>query len=286
MTEFGRLVLGEDWKEEWSNPATDDRVVFHEDGLIGVDLAERCKEHPVTAFCPMCIKRLVAATEAARRCLDPEAPAVHVVAPDKGEMPEYIALVNAIANTAFALRLDRSLRVCATKSIYTTRHEGDEKLPGPITLVDHKTESMVCDSIYVRAFTVRLGDGIPEADAKRLWEARFSLSIDGELMISQVPLRDLIQQREILLEPLEQGCLFPAYPFKTDPKMEANPSLPGVDQNTVDTSKFLGYMLPNGTAIHAVLADVPRGIGLVKVEVGWTYGSYTSKAKPALPKKE
>lgn len=281
MTEFGRLAHGDDWKGEWSDPATGDRVVFHEDGLIGVDLAERCKDHAVTAFCPMCIKRLVAATEAARRCLDPEAPAVHVVAPDKGEMPEFIALYNPIANHAFALRRERSLKVCATKSIYTTRQAGDENLPGPVTLVDHTTETRICDSQYVRGFTVRLGDGIPEADAKRLWEAKFSLSIDGELVTRQTPLRDLIQQKEITLEYAKNCCLFPAHPFKENPKISEDARFPGVDLKTVDTSKFLGYMLPNGTKINATLADVPRGIGLVKIEVGWTYGSYTSKPKPA-----
>lgn len=193
------------------------------------------------------------------------------------DLPKYIALVNPISTQAYAMRLDKPVQFTATKSIFTSKKE-EHRFDWPIRVVDYSTEANVCDAAYMRAFRLRLGDGIPEGYTKRLWEALFSLEIDGEPMVKRRPLKELLGQKEILLpKPIpRKGCLFAAHTLKYE-ELEYNL----LDKPEADPDKWIGYMLPNGTKIHASLDRVPAGGGLIKIEFSWTLGIYSTKRNPS-----
>lgn len=185
------------------------------------------------------------------------------------KFPGYLALFNHISKKAFRMRLDRPMKLSAMKLIPTTSQHADHVLDRPIVILQHRIESNFYDAIYLKAFQVRLGDGIPETFAKRLCEARFSLSIDGESIISEESLRGLLGREEILLPVKERTLLFHAYEFKDG----------AVDMDHVDMDHWVGYMLPNGTQILAELEQVPGGGGLIRLEIDWHYGIYTTIQK-------
>jgi hypothetical protein len=260
---------GPGWKSAWRDPRTGDDVSFHEDdALASIDLSKRCESHTDRGFCRRCLPRLEAAAAAARRCLDPDAPAEVKEAPEASDMPEMLALVNPIAKAAFAMRLAQPMRLSATKLLYTSKDE--RRLFDPVVLVKHVTESRVCEAIYMRAFWVRLGEGIPQAYTKRLWEARFSLSIDGDSMLDPTPLREVLGKREIPLpKPTAQQCLFPACAMDKE--------------GNAQEDQCIGYMLPNGTNIIVKLDSIPGGGGgLVRIETGWNFGVYTTKERKSV----
>jgi len=187
----------------------------------------------------------------------------------QGDFPEYLALVNPVNHNAFTMRLDRSMKFLATKLIVTSKHAG-RRLDRPLVVVHHTIQANVCDAIYLKSFHIRLGDGVPEAYAKRLWGARFSLSIDVEPMVASQPLRKLLGQKEVLLPRRtikDRTCLFHANRLK--------------DDENVDEDGWIGYMLPNCTQIQAELDQVPEGGGLIRLEIGWSFGIYTTKERPA-----
>jgi hypothetical protein len=263
-----RHLPGDGWKGIRRDQKHGDDVFLHEEDAVAmIALSRMCESHAKDTFCLRCLPRLEAAVAAARGALDPQAPASIEELPSQGDFPEYLALVNPIAVNAFAMRLDRARKLLATKLILTSKRP-EHGFDRPLAIVHHATETQVCDAIYLKSFHVRLGDGVPEAYAKRLWEAKFSLSIDGEPMIAPGPLREILSQKEIPLpRPIkDRTCLFSANRLK--------------DDGNVDEDGWSGYMLTNGTIIHAELDGVPGGGGLVRIEVGWSFGVYSSKKRP------
>ncbi len=265
-----RHLPGDGWKGIRHDEKHGDDVFLHEEDAVAmIALSAMCESHAKGTFCLKCLPRLEAAAAAARGALDPEAPASVEEVPAQGDLPEYLALVNPVAMNAFTMRLHCARKLLATKLILTSRRP-EHGFDRPLWIIRHTTETLVCDAIYMRSFHVRLGDGVPEAYAKRLWEAKFSLSIDGETMVARRPLRELLSQKEIPLPRPVKGrtCLFDANRLK--------------DDGEVDADGWIGYMLVNGTRIHAELDGISGGGGLVRIEIGWSFGLYTTKKRPAL----
>lgn len=267
-----RHLPGDGWKGVRHDDKSGDDVFLHEeDALAMVSLSAVCESHRKDSFCLRCLPRLEAAAAAARSALDPDAPALIEELPSESpEFPEYLALYNPIQKNAFAMRLDQPRKLSATKMILTSKRP-DYVFERPVSIIGYSTESRVCDAIFLKAFHVRLEDGVPEAYAKRLWEAKFSLSIDGEPMVSGRPFRELLGRKEILLpRPVDgQTCLFAATAVKGPPDGPAE----------VYANDWLGYMLPNGTRIDAKLDGVPGGGGLIRIKIGWSFGMYTTKSR-------
>ncbi len=270
----GRQLPGADWKGVHEDERHNDAVFFHEDDAVAkMMLGLVCDFHPNDTFCIRCLPRLEAAVSAARRALDPEAAPLIKVIETQEDQPRYIALVNAVSEQAFGMRLDHPNRITAHKLIFTSTKRQD-RFERSIPVMNYKVETSVCDATYMRAFYVRLGPGLTEEYTKRLWEARFSLRIDGEPMAVDRPLRELLGQKEVVLPPpiKGRGCLFEAHTI-TGP----DPDVTGGNKS-VETDDWIGYMLPHGTIIDASLDRVPAGGGLVELEVGWTLGVYTTRA--------
>lgn len=269
----GRHLPEEGWKGVWRDPQHNDDTLFHEDDAVAMlRLARLCESHPQNVVCLRCLPRLEAAIAAARRAVDPEAPALVEETNASGEFPEQLALVNLIAGAdkkAFVLRLETPKALSATKFIYTSKRP-EHVFERPVMVLDYMSETSVVDVCYLRAFHVRLGEGVPEAYTKRLWDARFSLSIDGELMVKERPLRELLGQKEIPLPGPISGhtCLFAAHRLNDDGE-------------SADLNGWVGYMLPHGTRVRAELDKIPGGGGLIQLKIGWSFGLYTTKKKPA-----
>lgn len=268
--EFGKTGPGPEWKEAWQNPATGDRILFHEmEALVGIDLSARCGSHSAGAFCRLCLPRVITAAEAAKGCIDPTVAAEAAEGPVAGAFPEYLVLVNHMAKppAGYTLRLHTSRRLTAIKPIYTTK---DAKgIAGPVSVVNHTTSCKVCDCHYVRGFDVRLADGTPAPYAKRFWESKLSFIIDGERLVDRMPIRRLLGKKEELFERKPSALLFSA--CEVQGTAEDGRAIGNPDQ-------WLGYMLPNGTSISVELEDIPGGGGLIKLEVGWAMPLYTTKS--------
>jgi len=271
---------GPEWKHAWRNAKTGDDLYLHEDdGAVFLDVADRGHEHPDGIYCHLCLPRLNALGDAAQKCLNPKAEAFLETISGADDGPEYIALVTALVTptqgnrSAYGMRRDGGVKIVSTKPLLTTKKDNNP-FPDPIVLADYRTKSMVCDAIYIKSFSVRLKDGVPEHYARRLWEAKFTFEIDGEKLVKEAPFKEILQRKEIVLpEPIpDRTCLFSA--------CELNDPAGMLGAKEVDASKWLGYILPNMSDIKATLDGVQGGGGLVFIETSLKLISYTTK-KPA-----
>jgi hypothetical protein len=266
-----RNDLGPDWKVAWKDEKTGDQVHLHEEGgLVLVDLAERCDFHSKESFCVHCVKRIEVAGMQARHCVDPRAiPEVQVVEKAVGQWADFMALINPIAKNAFAMRFDIARKLSSTKMIYSAKRENLD-FPWKLQVIDYTTTSQVCDSNYIKSFRVRLQDGFSQPYVERLWKSKFTFMIDGEKLIKEVPFRDLLGMKEVLLPKVEEACLFQAGSLDNDNNARAD---------------VPGYMLPNGSRIQAEMVNVPMGGGLIKIDIEFDLVSYTTKGESNVKRK-
>lgn len=186
----------------------------------------------------------------------------------EGCWPPYIALVNPYRQLAYAMRFLDTRKLTFEKTIDASKD--DALLNEPIAT--HITECSVCDAAYLRAFSVRLQDGVPEDYARRLWEAHLSFVVDGVRLVNRRPLREFLGIREFVIPPCpnllepENEILF--YACALDDAQGTPKALP---------DKWLGYMCPNQTVICVELKDVPKG-GKFSLIVNWELGIYTTKS--------
>lgn len=269
---------GPEWKHVWKNAKTGDDVYLHEDdGTVFLDMAERGHDHPDALYCQLCLPRLSAAGDAARRCLDPKADPFIEQITGKDDGPEFLALVTGrrLADEgerkAFAMRNDGGVKITSTKPILTTKKD-NKPFDYPIVLADYTTESQVCDANYIKAFSVRLKDGTPEHYARRLWETKLTFAIDDEPLVKQAPFKEILQRREIVLpESIPDKCPIFSAIAVLDPMGEAK----------AVEDEWLGYILPSKSRILITLEDVPGGGGLVFIETSWKLVRYTTKSTPS-----
>jgi hypothetical protein len=236
--------------------------------MVKFDLGERCKDHPEDVFCHVCISRATDAGDAAKKCLDPTVEAFTEELPLDVSGPEFIALVNHHSQPdkkAFAMRRAQAFKVVSVKPILTTLKEGYQ-FDYPIVLANYTTKSQVCDAIYIRSFSIKLKDGVSGEAAMRLWGTKLSLDIDEEKIVSDMPLREALQKKEIVLpRPAvpEHSCIFGAH-------------LLDENQNAMG-DQWAGFILPNLSRIRVLLDGVRGGSGLVFIETSWNLVRYTTR---------
>lgn len=271
---------GPEWKHAWKNAKTGDDLYLNEDdGAVFLDVADRGHDHPDGVYCHLCLTRFNALGDAALKCLDPKAEAFIETIPGTGDGPEFLALVTfrkaqSDERSAYAMRIDGGVKIVSTKPLLTTKKDNNP-FPDPVILADYTTKNMVCDANYIKSFSVRLKDGVPEHYARRLWEAKLTFEIDREKLIKEVPFKEILQRKEIVLpEPIpDRVCLFSA--------CEVNDPEGLLGKTDVDASKWIGYVLPNLSEIRVTLDGVQGGGGLIFIETSWKLISYTTKEKPA-----
>lgn len=208
-----------------------------------------------------------------------------VLMPSTKEFPKYIALVHRIAEKAFALKLQNPAKVVCKKTIETGYGSG-HMMPFKVHL--YTSASNVCDAAYVRNFYVRFGDkSLPEEYARRFYTTLLSFLIEGEPVVPETSIRELLEKKEIVFaDPGEKFTLLLACAIDYESaRMDFGKSRSSTSDRPVDRSGFLGYMIPNGTVFEVKLEGVPCGGGPVDLEVGWDLPEYTTKPEPCEEKK-
>jgi hypothetical protein len=167
-----------------------------------------------------------------------------------GRWPEMLALVNGFNNTAYQMKWKGVKKVSSTEKI------GDA---GQALILDYTISSNVCDSHYIKDFSVRL-DNVLESYAKRLWKSELVFSVDNEVLLKS-PLKDLLKKKLIPLPAFDTKCLY----YAAD--LDAN--------GDAITNSRIGYMPVNTSILRVKLQNIPPGKGTVKIEMDLAL--YTTK---------
>ena len=181
-----------------------------------------------------------------------------------------MALVNSMAENAFAMRYEETQTVVFRKPILTTKDPG----PGfgySLMLANYTTSSQVCNAYHLRAFKVRLQDGPKEEYIRKLWDAKLTFMVDGEKLVKEARFKDVLSKGEVVFEKKKGSVLFHASTIDVIGTF-------GKPMQDLDV-KWSGYMLPNGSRLSVSLSGVPDGGGLVMIETQIDLASYTTRAE-------
>lgn len=251
------------WTQGWISDKKDLVLMNEEKAVVGLDFQDRCSGHSRDEFCETCLPKLQSVVLAARELIDPMVEARIEGLPSRESHPEYLGCLNPISGMSTPMRYSNSRLVSFRKPIYTSKNQGST-IPKTRILCWNSSCSVI-DTHCIRAIFVRLVGDVSPAYMRQLEEAKLTFMIDGDRVIGDVPLRHLLGKKEVVLDRKSQGCLFTASPLeKNGEKLPAEP-------------RFVGYMIPNGTNFEASLESVPRGAGLIHIEVGWEFPRYTQR---------
>ncbi len=173
-----------------------------------------------------------------RKALDPNSDVWIEEDQEVASFPGNLLLFNPIAEKYFDLRVKARKTLSASKRILTSpRATVGGGVLYQVPVLNYTTESKVCETLYLRGFRVQLGDGIPEAYMKELWNSQFEFRVDGQVVVKKQSLRTLLGVRQVLVgrQDDRSGCLFSAHRSRSGD----------------DT--WMGYMLPNGSRLQATL---------------------------------
>jgi len=175
--------------------------------------------------------------------------------------PEYAALINAIACTAFAMRCEGRSDV-EQRTVVATGATLDGDTIDAVVL-DHTTESAVCDAkMFVLPF-VKLLNCVSLDYASRFFTARFTFDIDGEKVVDD--------------SAIENHLLCPACLVCSQPTDEVGVILGTPELGLLGTCQM--FFLPNGTNLEANIEDIPSGGGDLNINAGAILVNYTTKAR-------
>lgn len=175
--------------------------------------------------------------------------------------PEFAALINPIACTAFAMRCEGRSDVEQRNEVATGATVDGEPIDSQV--LDHTTESAVCDAkMFVLPF-VKLLNCVSPDYASRFFTARLTFSIDGELVVDD--------------SAIENHLLCPACLICSQPTDEVGLLLGTPEVGLLGTCQM--FFLPNGTRLTATIADIPTGGGDLIINAGAILVNYTTKAR-------
>jgi len=175
--------------------------------------------------------------------------------------PEFAALINPIACAAFAMRCEGRSDV-EQRNVVATGATVDGE-PIDAIVLDHTTESAVCDAkMFVLPF-VKLLNCVDLDYASRFFTARLTFSIDGE---------DVVDDSAI-----ENHLLCPACLVCSQPTTDVGVILGTPELGLLGTCQM--FFLPNGTRLTATIADIPTGGGDLIINAGAILVNYTTKVR-------
>lgn len=259
MIEFG----GPGWRRFWRDePNGDDVHLNEQEGLVAIDLSQSCGWHRKGTFCSRCFPRALAAVEAARRAIDPEAPAQVRADPEAGDWPRLVALHNPADKRNLVLRFVEARRVSAAKTILSGRSQ--ERPVGALAAGRHATESPIADAALIRDFGIAFR-GAPAPDyARRFLDVKVSFFMDGEAIVDRALFADF-SDGPLPLKKSKRCALFEALSVDEDGRVADS------------EDPWIGYFAPRQTVFEVRLDGVPGGGGLVEVESSWSLAEYTSR---------
>jgi hypothetical protein len=174
------------------------------------------------------------------------APIVQEIKRDGGRWPDMLALVNGFNDTAYAMKFKSVSRVSSAVKLWVVEE---------MLVLDYTTSANVCDSHYIKDFSVRLNDGVLESYAKRLWKSELTFSVDDVVLLKS-PLKDLLSKKRIALP----ACT------TTHAKAIFHASELDASGDAIAGSR-IGYMAVNGSIIRVKVESIPPGKGTIKIEM-------------------
>lgn len=175
--------------------------------------------------------------------------------------PEYAALINPIACTAFAMRCEGRSDV-EQRTVISTGNTADGTT-SDTTVLDTTTESAVCDAkMFVLPFVKILTPVTPDT-ASQIFTARYNFSIDGEEVVMDSAIENHL---------LCPACLIAEQPTATTRLLLGSPEVALLGSCQM-------FFLPNGTRIIAQVTDMPAGLGDLTTNAGAILVNYTTKAR-------
>lgn len=176
--------------------------------------------------------------------------------------PEYAALINPIACSAFAMRCEGRADIKQRQVISTTTTSGSTLAVQ--TLLDTTTTSQVCDAkMFITPF-VEVYNDLTLDYASEFVNSLLNFTIDGEPVIKD--------------SAINNHLLCPACLIARQPTDEVRILL-GCECELGLLGMCQMFFLPNGTSITATLTNVPTGAGDLNVNAGVILVNYTTKVR-------
>lgn len=177
--------------------------------------------------------------------------------------PEYAALINPTACSAFAMRCEGRADVKQRTVVSTGTTLDGTALTAEI--VNETTENAVCDAkMFITPF-VELWNDVTLAYGSRFVVAKLDFSIDGEPVIED--------------SAVNNHLLCPACLVVSQPTAAPATVLIGCDCELALLGMCQMFFLPNGTKIVASLSDIPTGGGDLTLNGGVILVNYTTKVR-------
>jgi hypothetical protein len=176
--------------------------------------------------------------------------------------PEYAALINPTACSAFAMRCEGRADIKQRSTVQTGTVLDGTALSAEI--VNETTENAVCDAkMFITPF-VELWNDVSLEYGCRFVTAKLNFSIDGEPVV-----KDSAVNNHLLCP----ACLVAAQPDA------ALTVLIGCNCELALLGMCQMFFLPNGTKILATLSDIPTGGGDLCLNGGVILVNYTTKVR-------
>lgn len=177
--------------------------------------------------------------------------------------PEYAALINPTACSAFAMRCEGRADIKQRSEIATgTVLDGDVL---SVELVNETTENAVCDAkMFITPF-VELWSDVDLTYGCRFVTSKLDFSIDGEPVIKD--------------SAVNNHLLCPACLVVNQPTTAPATVLIGCDCELALLGMCQMFFLPNGTKIVATLSEIPTGGGTLILNGGVILVNYTTKVR-------
>jgi hypothetical protein len=267
-----------DREKPWKTLTTKagDQLHWNEDTLQAEFAPKPCEAHASGTTCRECLPRLSELIRLAGECFDPQSPprvdwlnGIQV-----GEYPPRCVLVKPTPSGGFEttregfdVRYEGGVRMTASKRIPTgSPRRRPSNFPSSIVIFDHCVNVSITSSLLLRDFSVSLPDEMDADYREMLLDAVLDLSIDGELVVGDLALREALRLGRIPLAASSDVLLFGARKVDGEAPADGTP---------------IGYMLPGGTMVRLVIRGVPLGGGLIRIDSLFEPGHYTAR----LPKR-
>ncbi len=177
--------------------------------------------------------------------------------------PEYAALINPTACSAFAMRCEGRADVKERSTVSTGTILDGTALS--VDLINETTENAVCDAkMFITPF-VELWNDVTLTYGCRFVTSKLEFSIDGELVIQD--------------SAVNNHLLCPACLVVSQPTVAPATVLLGCDCELALLGMCQMFFLPNGTKITATLSSIPTGGGDLILNGGVILVNYTTKVR-------
>ncbi len=177
--------------------------------------------------------------------------------------PEYAALINPTACSAFAMRCEGRADIKSRSTIQTGTTLDGTALSAEI--IDETTQNAVCDAkMFITPF-VELWNDVTLTYGCRFVTSKLDFTIDGEPVVKD--------------SAVNNHLLCPACLVVSQPTVAPATFLIGCDCELALLGMCQMFFLPNGTKIVATLSEIPTGGGAVQLNAGVILANYTTKVR-------